>query len=126
MPTAGIKLDLSALGRISWEAQNAALETVAALRGEVVSAQVMPFDTGNMQNNATYVNQQVNGSESHTMLATDSPQARRLYFHPEYNFQKGKNPNAQGRWLDAWLPGGEKEDFIPDTYRERLKARIEK
>lgn len=121
-----IKLDMAALGKISLAAQDAALATVGALRGEVIAAQVMPFNTGNMQNTHTSVFQEQESEDIHTMLATDTPYARRLYYHPEYDFQKGNNPNAQGLWLKPWLPGGELEGFLPDAYEQILKARMAK
>lgn len=124
MPKVGIVLDAQKLGQIRREAVAAALETVGALRGEVVTAQVMPFDTGHMQNVATGVQQRVDGDEIHTLLLTDTPYARRLYFHPEYNFQTVNNANAQGLWLSHWLPGGANEDFLTETYRLRLRARL--
>ena len=34
------------------------------------------------------------------------PYARRLYYHPEYHFNKEHNPNAGGKWLAPWLKGG--------------------
>lgn len=126
MPRAELRLNLSALDGIRREAMDAALETVAALRGEVVTAQVMPFDTGNMQNNQTSVQQTVEGDSVHTMLVTDTPYARNLYFHPEYNFQTVNNPNAQGLWLSSWLPGGANESFLLDTFHLRMRARLSK
>jgi hypothetical protein len=30
-----------------------------------------------------------------------TPYARRLYYNPQYNFSKDKNPNAQGLWFEA-------------------------
>lgn len=126
MPRVDIKLNLARIGQISQAAQDAALETVGALRSEVITAQVMPFDTGNMQNTATSVNQYVDGDEIHTQLNTDTPYARRLYHHPEYNFQKVHNPNAQGEWLKPWLPGGDLEGFMPDAFEKRMEARMPK
>ncbi len=126
MPRAELKLNLSALDHLRCEAMDAALETVSELRGEVITAQVMPFDTGNMQNDSTTVQQHVEGEEIHTMLLTDTPYARRLYHHPEYNFQTVNNPNARGKWLSPWLPGGVNESFLLDTYHLRLRARLDK
>lgn len=54
------------------------------------------------------------------------PYARRLYYHPEYNFQTVNNPNAQGRWLDHWLPGGQHESFAADTFADALARRLPK
>ena len=50
----------------------------------------------------------------------DTPYARRLYWHPEYNFRKDKNPNAQGKWMESYLTG-ENQQFIRDTYAKFLK-----
>ena len=53
-------------------------------------------------------------------IVFDTPYARRLYWHPEYNFRKDKNPNAQGKWMDSYLYGDNKQ-FIIDTYSKFLK-----
>ena len=126
MPRAELKLNLSALDGLRREAMDAALETVSALRGEVVTAQVMPFDSGDMQNNSTTVQQRIEGDDIHTALLTDTPYARKMYYHPEYNFQTVNNPNAQGLWLSPWLPGGANESFLLDTYHLKLRARLGK
>ena len=44
--------------------------------------------------------------------------ARRLYFHPEYHFQTGENPNARGKWYTDWLPGGKEADFAAKAFKE--------
>lgn len=99
------------------QAQITALEmTAEALHTEVIQAQVMPFDTGNLQNESTFVDtsQSKNGKVS---LVTTTPYARRLYYHPEYNFSKEENPNAGGEWFKDWAPGGRKERFVKDVYK---------
>ena len=126
MPRAELKLNLSALDGLRREAVDAALETVSALRGEVITAQVMPFDNGDMQNKHTSVEQRIEGDDIHTALLTDTPYARKMYHHPEYNFQIVNNPNAQGLWLSPWLPGGANESFLLDTYHHKLRARLGK
>lgn len=30
----------------------------------------------------------------------NTPYARRLYWNPQYNFRKDKNPNARGKWFE--------------------------
>lgn len=32
-------------------------------------------------------------------------------------FIKGENPNAKGKWLDNWLPGGGEADFAPNAFK---------
>lgn len=115
-----IQLNLSVIETLD-RASIAALElTAEALHTDVVDAGVMPFDTGNMQNAQTYVDtsDSING---HVFLVTSSPQARRLYFHPEYDFRKENNAHAGGMWLEPWISGTRK-DFCQRTYEKFFKA----
>lgn len=100
------------------------MATMETLRGEVVAAQVMPFDSGDMQNNLTSV-QPLEGVTG-ARLETDGPYARRLYHHPEYNFQTVNNPNAQGEWLQPWLPGGSQENFAGECFAQEMRRRLPK
>lgn len=34
-------------------------------------------------------------------VAWDTAYAKRLYYNPQYNFSKDKNPNARGLWFEA-------------------------
>lgn len=100
------------------QAQITALEqTAEALHTEVVQAQVMPFDTGSLQNDSTFVDY-TNAGAGRVTIASSTPYARRLYFHPEYHFDKGENPNAKGKWYEDWLPGGRKQDFCRKAFSE--------
>ena len=90
---------------------------------KVSNSQTMPFDTGTMQG-SLHTEQFDAADESHVVLQTDGPQARRLYFHPEYNFQRGKNPNAGAAWYGPYEAGGAKESFIPDTFAARMKEKV--
>ena len=115
-----IELDAAAIAKLEAAALPAAQKTIDALKTDVVTAQVMPFDMGDMQNNQTFVTSEGDEEGVTVSLVTGSPQARRLYFHPEYNFQKVNNPNAGGEWLEPWL-NGEKKDFVEDTFVENYK-----
>lgn len=127
MPKVEIKLNLSSLDGIRREIMDAALETMAAVKGEVVTAQVVPFNDGTLEGSMGAIDQAVHEGEIVTSLCVgDTPYARRLYHHPEYDFQKVNNANAQGKWMEPWLPGGEHESFIPETFENRLNARLKK
>lgn len=103
------------------DAQTLALaQTASALHTEVVQAQVMPRDTGHLQNDSTFVDYS-KAERGKVSLVFQTPYARRMYFHPEYNFQTKENPNAQGKWLEPWKKGGEKEDFCQDTFARLFK-----
>ena len=101
-------------------AQITALEkTAEALHTDVVQAQVMPRDSGHLQNESTFVDYSQSKSGTCT-LVSQTPYARRLYFHPEYNFRKDKNPNAQGKWLEPWI-SGDKKDWCLEEFKKFYK-----
>ena len=115
-----IKLDYAKIRQIEQAALASASETLEAVYTDLVSAQTMPFDTGDMQNNQTFVERTENGA----VLITGSPQARRLYYHPEYNFQRGKNKNAGAYWLEPYITG-DKKDFVRTEFAEIFRRRAD-
>jgi hypothetical protein len=93
--------------------------TGEALHTEVVQAQVMPFDSGDLQDKSTFVDYAQSKSGTVT-LVHQTPYARRLYYHPEFNFRKVENADAQGEWLEPWISGKEK-DFCKNAYAKFYK-----
>ena len=79
-------------------------QTMEAMKTEVNTMQVVPKDTGNLEESAA-----VGVDRGKGYISYSTPYARRLYYHPEYNFRKDKNPNAKGRWLDDFIYGPKKE-----------------
>lgn len=77
---------------------------------------VIPFKSGTMQNDQTYVDDsgRMGGRVS---IATASPQARRLYYHPEYKFTHSSNADAGAHWFDS-IQGG---NDIAEIYAEQFK-----
>ena len=118
----GIKITLNAgaLDNLDKAVLRTAELTIEELKTDVVSGRVIPYNVGTMQNDDTFTDVWQNGETIHGALVTGSPQARRLYFHPEYNFQKKPNENAGGEWLEPWI-NGEKKDFIAETFAKLLK-----
>lgn len=86
------------------------------IKGELVESGTMPFKDGTMQNTSTFVDDSKlqNGKVA---ITSTTPYARRLYYHPEYNFAKNKNANAGGKWFEPYLDGKE----ITRAYKEFLK-----
>lgn len=80
----------------------------------------MPRDTGALQNESTFVDYS-NSSQGSCSIVSDTPYARRLYYHPEYQFSKDENPNARGKWYEPWMKGGEHETFARDTFKKNYK-----
>lgn len=114
-----LTIDMSKLYRLD-EANKRALEqTAEALHTQIISDQVMPFDTGNMQNENTFVDtsKRRNGKVS---IVTSTPYARKMYYHPEYDFRKTNNPNAKGEWLEDYISGS-KKDFARNAFAKLYK-----
>ncbi len=114
-----VKWDTAAIRKIQEAAKAAAAEALEVTYTDLVNSHTMPFDTGDMQNNQTFVDQ----TEQGAVLITGSPQARRLYYHPEYNFQRGKNKNAGAKWLEPYI-SGEKKDFVKTEFAKALGKRL--
>ncbi len=99
-------------------------KTAGAVHNDLEQSQKMPFRTGNLQNESTFVDDS-RAAEGTVSLISSTPYARRLYYHPEYNFNKSENPDAGGRWLDDYLPGGKKEDFAQNAFEKYYKQETE-
>lgn len=122
-----VKIDKKAVGELE-EAMRKALKIMAyELQSRIRDAQVIPRDTGALQNEKFYVDDR-RVKEGIVALVNEGPYARRLYYHPEYNFRKDKNPNAQGLWFSLWQNGGiyehEPVDIYEDALAEILKGKL--
>lgn len=115
-----VTLNMGRIKQLSRTAVTALEQTAEALHTEVVQAQVMPFDTGNLQNESTFVDYS-KSKEGKVTLVSSTPYARRLYYHPEYQFSKDENLNASSKWYKDWLKKGSKADFAKETYKNLYK-----
>lgn len=122
-----IKLDMQAIRALEQAAEKSAEVAMEQVRSDLVSSATMPYDTGDMQNNQTFVavegEDTINGEDIYSVsLVTGSPQARRLYYHPEYHFQRGENANAGGTWLEPYI-SGDKKDLVEKAFADDYKRR---
>lgn len=110
-----VRMTQGALRRLSQAAVTALEQTAEAVKTDVIAKNVMPFDTGTMQNESMSIDT-ANSRRGKVSITVDTPYARRLYYHPEYNFHTDKNPHAQGRWFDPWIDG-QYRDFAGRTFK---------
>lgn len=92
---------------------------------EVIADQVVPFGDsyerggkthkGGTLQDSGYVNRK-HSKEGNVKIVFNTPYARRLYFHPEYNFRQQDNAHAKGKWLEDWAEGGKYEKEVKETY----------
>ena len=112
--TSRVELNMSVLNILDGAQFEALAQTGDATLTELRDRGVMPFDTGNLQNDSTFVDDSEKGKVS---IVSSTPYARRLYFHPEYNFRRGNNSRAGGKWFDSFL----NDNFISNAYAKLLK-----
>lgn len=77
------------------------------------------YQGGTLQNESTFVDYS-NSSRGKVSLIHSTPYARRLYYHPEYNFNTTENRNARGNWYQPWIDG-DKKDFCKKTFKVFFK-----
>ena len=118
--TSTVKMNFPRIKQLTQAAVTALEMTAEALHTEVVQAQVMPFDTGHLEEDASFVDYKESGQGKVTLVSS-TPYARRLYYHPEYDFQTDENPFAGGEWYEPWLPGGMSQDFARNAFKRLYK-----
>lgn len=117
-----VNWNFGAVRQVEQAVATALEQTAQAVITDVVDEQGMPMDTGTLQNSSTFVET----SESSTGVVgiiSDTPYARRLYYHPEYNFRTSENKNAGGKWFQPWIDGDKKE-FAADAFAKLLRQNL--
>lgn len=120
-----VTLDMAAIDRLV-KAQVTALEqTAEAVHTDVLDEHVVPRRDGDLSGKGFFVDTS-ESKHGHVELVHSTPYARRMYYHPEYNFhrepwqdasgrQHDGNENAQGHWFDPWTSGNRSE-FAKRTF----------
>lgn len=113
-----IKLDNAKIKGLEKASKQAFEMTVEAVLSDIKTSAIVPKESSMLEDSGF-----VDTSQIENMVASiifDTPYARRLYWHPEYNFRTDKNINAQGKWMQAYIDG-DKKNFITETYMKFLK-----
>lgn len=114
--TSRVELNMSVLNMLDNAMYDAMAMAADATLTELRDRQVMPYYMGNMQNDNTFVD---DSQKDKVSIVADTNYARRLYFHPEYNFRRGNNSRAGGKWFESFL----NDDFITSAYAKLLKQK---
>ena len=112
--TSRVELNYSVLNALDNAQYEALAMTADATLTELRDRQTMPFDTGNLQNDSTFVD---DSQRDKVSIVSSTPYARRLYFHPEYNYRRGNNASAGGKWFESFL----NDDFIASAFAKLMK-----
>lgn len=119
-----------ALQAIDRDAQRALEMTADALKQDLIQSHTLPFAENSEANRrrgvvpgelqmSVYVDR--TRSERGTVsVVTSTPYARRLYYHPEYDFYRGENKLAGGKWYEPYR-AGKKLAWLRKAYAEFLR-----
>ena len=113
-----IKLDRTKINTLINSRNKALEQTTEAILSDIKTSAVVPKDTGEIERSGVVDLSKLD--DGITSINFDIPYARRLYWHPEYNFRQDKNTNAQGKWMQSYINGDNKE-FVTDTYKHFFK-----
>lgn len=109
------------ISRINQNARLALIDTSEAIKTDIIQSQTMPFDTGTMQNDSTFVDDK-KVMKGVARIVVDTVYARKIYFDPEIHIKQGKNPNAKQYYFDDYISGN-KKDLPIKYFKQALKRR---
>ena len=114
-----IKLNEAKLKELTKQQYVSLAQTADAGLTDLRDSQTMPFDTGNLQNDSTFLDDSQK-EKGRVSIVSSTPYARRLYYHPEYDFRHTNNAKAGGKWFEPYISGN-KSDFIVNAFKELFK-----
>ena len=114
-----IKLNEAKLKELPRQQYISLAQTADALVTDLRDSQTMPFDTGNLQNDSTFLDDSQK-EQGRVSIVSSTPYARRLYYHPEYNYRTTNNRNAGGKWFEPYISGN-RTDFVKETFSKLFK-----
>lgn len=114
-----IKLNEAKIKELTRQQYESLAQTADALLTDLRDSGTMPFDTGNLQNDSTFL-EDSQKAQGRVSIVSSTPYARRLYYHPEYNFKRNNNGSAGGKWFEPYISGS-KAKFARDTFCKLFK-----
>lgn len=100
----------------------ALIDTAEAIKTDLIQSQTMPFDTGTMQNDSTFVDDK-RSIKGIAGIVVDTVYSRKVYFDPELHIKQGKNPNAKQYYFDDYIVGI-KKDLPVKYFKQMLQRRM--
>lgn len=116
------KINAKGISFVNNLATESLVETADSLKTDLKKSKTVPFDTGNLQNRSMFIDDSKKNIGIVT-ISHDTPYARRMYFHPEYNFRKDKNPNAGGEWFEPYI-NGNKKNYASKAFAKIMRGKM--
>lgn len=102
------KPNFKAIKKLKDSNRKALEATGEKMLADKIRAQEIPFDEGTLQNVQSGIDK-VALNKGIIRIYHDTPYAARLYFNPQFDFNKTNNPNAKGEWWEDYISGGNKD-----------------
>ena len=100
--------------------QYALKQTGEWIIADIIEADIIPYRKGTLEGTLKPLDVS-NIAAGEVYIHSNTPYARRLYFNPEYNFNKEMNPNAQAYWFEPWIKGSRRKD-VDKIFAASMKA----
>ena len=110
-----VKWDNKKISSLIESSKQALEQTGDSLLTDIRNSAVVPFDTGELERSSFVDTTGINWG--HIRIMFDTPYARRLYWHPEYDFRNGR----KGKWMESYI-NGEKQEFMKNAYSKHWKS----
>ena len=123
-----VKLNHKNINLVKKNANEALVETADAVKSDLHQSQTMPFDTGQLQNRSTFVDDSKKNKGIATIVS-DTPYARYQYFGisrftgDPLNYQKTHNSDAGSFWFEPYI-NGKKKTYAQKTFSKIMKGKL--
>ena len=114
-----IKLNEAKLKQLTKQQYVSLAQTADVVVTDLRDSQTMPINTRNLHNDSTFLDDSQK-EQGRVSVVSSTPYARRLYYHPEYNFRTTNNRNAGGKWFEPYISGN-RTDFVKETFAKLFK-----
>lgn len=95
-------------------------QTAEQVVTDVTNSQTMPFRIGTLQNDSTFADLS-NSKQGEVYVVSSTPYARRLYYHPEYHFNREENTQAGAGWFEPYKNNGAKFNSVLGWFKKFMK-----
>lgn len=126
-----VTVNYTNIAKLNRSIQRAIVATADAIKTDIIDKQVMPFKDGTLQGSLDSDSK----SFGKAYVRASTPYARRLYYHPEYNFHRepwtttvrgkektvGGNKNAGGKYFEPWTKQGKYKNWVLKRFSEFVK-----
>ena len=115
-----VKMNQVRIKQLSESAVKALKLTMEAVHIDIGQSETVPMRTGALSGEQFFTDYE-NSRRGLVSLVNSTPYARRLYYHPEYNFNKAFHANAGAAWFEPYLTG-DKKDFARKAFARLYRS----